>query len=112
MVMSGSLPSVLVVSYLVVCTQARKQERARKQAADEHATALLAVEARLAAKQREVASLHDLNTSLFARFQDMRNQLSRNQDKLSHEKLRGGSSSASPWHTYHPQCHLADVRHS
>jgi len=69
--------------------QGRKRERAWKQAADEHATALLAVEARLAGKQREVAGLQDMNARLFSRFQDMREQLARNEDKLSHDKLRG-----------------------
>ncbi len=69
--------------------QGRKRERAWKQAADEHATALLAVEARLAGKQREVAGLQDINARLFSRFQDMREQLARSEDKLSHDKLRG-----------------------
>ncbi|KAL0042112.1 hypothetical protein WJX77_003665 [Trebouxia sp. C0004] len=67
----------------------RKRERAWKQAADEHATALLAVEARLAGKQREVAGLRDNNARLFSRFQDMREQLARSEDKVSHDKLRG-----------------------
>ena len=69
--------------------QVRKQERAFKQAADEHATAVLAVESKLAGKQREVADLQELNTRLFGRFQAMREQLARNEDKLSHEKLKG-----------------------
>ena len=50
---------------------------------------MLAIEAKLAGKQREVAGLQDLNTRLFGRFQDMRQQLARTEDKLSHEKLRG-----------------------
>lgn len=69
--------------------QGRKQERAWKQAADEHATAVLAVESRLAGKQREVAGLQDLNSRLFSRFQGMRDLLARNEEKLSHDKLRG-----------------------
>ncbi|KAL0041483.1 hypothetical protein WJX79_005071 [Trebouxia sp. C0005] len=69
--------------------EGRKRERGWKQAADEHATALLAVEARLAGKQREVAGLQDINARLFSRFQDMREQLARSEDKLSHDKLRG-----------------------
>ena len=73
-------------------TQGRKHERAWKQINDEHATALLAVEAKLAGKQREVSGLQDLNLRLFARFQDMRDQLARSQEKLSHEKLRGTKS--------------------
>ncbi len=71
------------------CVQGRKQERAWKQASDEHATALLAVEAGLAGKQQEVAGLQDLNTRLFSRFQDMREQLARSEEKVSREKIRG-----------------------
>ena len=67
----------------------RKQERVFKQAADEHATAVLAVESKLASKQREVADLQELNSRLFSRFQAMRQQLARNEDKLSHDKLKG-----------------------
>lgn len=70
--------------------QVRKQERVWKQSADEHATAVLALEAKLAGKQREVADLQEVNSSLFSRFQAMRHQLARTEDKLSHDKLKGG----------------------
>lgn len=70
--------------------QVRKQEHTWKQSADEHATAVLALEAKLAGKQREVADLQEVNSSLFSRFQAMRHQLARTEDKLSHDKLKGG----------------------
>ena len=70
--------------------QVRKQERMCKQSADEHASAALALEAKLAGKQREVADLQELNSSLFSRFQAMRSQLVRTEEKLSHDKLKGG----------------------
>ena len=81
--------NVHMLIMLVLRVQVRKQERVFKQAADEHATAVLAVESKLAGKQREVADLQELNTRLFGRFQAMREQLARNEDKLSHEKLKG-----------------------
>lgn len=74
----------------MLLVQVRKQERVWKQSADEHATAVLALEAKLAGKQREVADLQEVNSSLFSRFQAMRHQLARTEDKLSHDKLTGG----------------------
>ena len=77
---------------LMLLLQVRKLERVWKQSADEHAIAVLALEAKLAGKQREVADLQQLNSSLFSRFQAMRSQLARTEDKLSHDKLKGGCS--------------------
>lgn len=74
---------------MLTLLQVRKQERVWKQAADEHTTAALALESKLASKQREVADLQELNTSLFGRFQAMRQQLTRSEDTLSHDKLKG-----------------------
>lgn len=78
------------VHNVMLLLQVRKQERTWKQSADEHATAVLALEAKLAGKQREVADLQEVNSSLFSRFQAMRHQLARTEDKLSHDKLKGG----------------------
>ena len=84
------MPMLTPMLTFMLLWQVRKQERIWKQSADEHATAVLALEAKLAGKQREVADLQQLNSSLFTRFQDMRSQLARTQDKLSHDKLKGG----------------------
>ena len=51
---------------------------------------------RLAGKQREVAGLQDLNSRLFSRFQGMRDLLARNEEKLSHDKLRGRQYLSTP----------------
>ena len=83
---------LMLMLKLMLVLQVRKQERIWKQSADEHATAVLALEAKLAGKQREVADLQELNSSLFSRFQAMRSQLARTEDKLSHDKLKGGCS--------------------
>ena len=83
------LKLTLQLTVRLTLLQVRKQERVWKQAADEHTTAALALESKLASKQREVADLQELNTSLFGRFQAMRQQLAHSEDKLSHDKLRG-----------------------
>lgn len=100
------LTLILILVLILILLQARKQERSWKQAADEHTTAALALESKLAGKQREVADLQELNTSLFARFQSMRQQLARSEDKLSHDKLRGDCNYTQPCASFSSQTRI------
>ena len=78
------------------CTCKRKRQLCRCASRSVYGSRLLAVESKLAGKQREVADLQELNTRLFARFQAMREQLARSQDKLSHDKLKGACAALIP----------------
>lgn len=94
--------------------QVRKQQRASKHTAEEHAAAVLGLEAKLAGKQQEAASLQQLNQRLFARFQSLREQLAHSQDKLSHTQLRGVPCSHCLLWLLHavrkPECKLRKLR--